>query len=267
MPQLKLKKSLGQNFLIDNNIREKIIHACNLLENETVLEIGPGDGRLTEAIAGRAKKVIAIEIDKNLCEILKKKFSESNIRVICADILKFDFREIKEKIKVVGCLPYYISTPIISQLLEQKEKLTAVYICLQKELAQRLVSKPGTKEYGAFSLFAQYHTQPRILFHIKKHCFKPVPKVDSSFLELKIRENPAVKVKDEKIFFDIIHAAFQQRRKTIVNALASLISKERLLPILEGHKIDKLRRPETLSLEDFAGISNELSSAVMLLTH
>lgn len=245
--------------MVDQNIVTKIIQASNLKNTDKILEIGPGQGQLTGRIAQEVKEVWAIELDKPLCENLKQNFNFANLTVICQDILKFNFENISSKIKVVGNLPYYISTPIIAHLLQYKDKISAIYISLQKELAHRLVAKPGGKEYGAFSCFVQYHTQPKILFRINRGCFRPIPKVDSAFLELKIRERPAVAVKDEERFFKIIHIAFNQRRKTIKNTLSQLAPKEDLIRLLAGCQINPISRPEQLSLEDFARIYQSLS--------
>jgi 16S rRNA (adenine1518-N6/adenine1519-N6)-dimethyltransferase len=251
----KPRKSLGQNFLVDRNIIAKIISGCNLQKDDSILEIGPGPGQLTKEICPKVKSVIAIELDSHFCEKLRINFKFSNLQIICQDILKFDMGNIKSKIKVIGNLPYYISTPIISYLLSHKEKIGLIYISLQKELGERLVASPGGKEYGAFTCFVQYHTQPKILFKITKGCFKPQPKVDSVFMELKIREKPAVEV-DEKLFFKIIHLAFSQRRKTISNALVGLFPKADLIAVLEKARINPQDRPERLSLPDFARFAN-----------
>jgi 16S rRNA (adenine1518-N6/adenine1519-N6)-dimethyltransferase len=202
------------------------------------------------------QEVLGIELDRHLCENLQKDLKFANLRLTCQDILRFDFRKLPSKVKVIGNLPYYISTPIISHLLENKNKITSIFIALQKELGERVLAIPGGKEYGAFTCFVQYHTQPRILLNLKKGCFRPQPKVDSVFLELKIRERPAVVVEDEAWFFKIIRRAFNQRRKTISNALSGLFPKPALKDILEKARINPQSRPEQLSLEDFARLSN-----------
>lgn len=250
----KPRKSLGQNFLVDQNIAHKIIQACKLQQSDRVLEIGPGLGQLTQRIAPLVKEVLGVELDRHLCENLEKNLKFDNIKLTCQDILQFDFRKFIFKVKVIGNLPYYISTPIISRLLEHKEKISAIYIALQKELGERVVASPGGKEYGAFTCFVQYHTEPRILFNITKGCFRPQPKVDSVFLELKIRERPAIEVTDEDLFFKLIRQAFNQRRKTISNGLAGLFPKTDLKVILEKARINPQSRPERLSLDDFARI-------------
>lgn len=252
------KKSLGQHFLVDQNILSRIISSCRLQKDESVLEIGPGLGQLTKVIVKETKEVLAIELDKNLCEDLERNLKFPNLTISCQDILDFDFKNIRGKVKVIGNLPYYISTPIISHLLGHKAKISSIYISLQKELSERVVARPGGKEYGAFSCFTQYHTLPKILFKINKGCFKPQPKVDSCFLELRIRERPAVEVKDEELFFKVIRQAFNQRRKIIGNALSGLFPKVDLIPILEKARIDPQIRPERLSLEDFARLANLL---------
>lgn len=251
----KPRKSLGQNFLTDKNIITKIISACGLQKNDAILEIGSGPGQLTAEICPKVKSVLAVELDCNLCEKLENNLKFSNLRIICQDILELDFKTIKSKVKVIGNLPYYISTPIIGHLLAHQEKIEAIYISLQKELGERLVASPGGKEYGAFTCFVQYHTQPKILFKISKGCFKPQPKVESVFMELKIREKPAVEV-NEELFFKIIHSAFNQRRKTISNALRGLFSKADLMAILEKAQINPHDRAERLSLSDFARLTD-----------
>jgi 16S rRNA (adenine1518-N6/adenine1519-N6)-dimethyltransferase len=212
-------------------------------------------------IAPEVKEVLGVELDRHLCENLEKNLKFDNIKLSCQDILQFDFHRLSSRVKVIGNLPYYISTPIISHLLEQKEKITAIYIALQKELGERVVANPGGKEYGAFTCFVQYHSQPRILFNMKKGCFRPQPKVDSVFLEFKIRESPAVAVEDEEEFFRVIRQAFNQRRKTICNSLAGLFPKPDLKEILEKARINPQSRPEQLSLEDFARIAHSGTKA------
>lgn len=258
-PDHKPRKSLGQHFLVDRNIQAKIIQACHLQKSDSVLEIGPGPGQLTQRISPEVKEVLAVELDKELCVGLKEKLKFDNLKIFCQDILKFNFRNLNHKVKVVGNLPYYISTPIISHLLDNKDKISAIYISLQKELGERLVASPGGKEYGAFSCFVQYHTQSRILFKIGKGCFRPSPKVDSVFLELKIRGKPAVEVKDEALFFKLIHAAFNQRRKTIRNSLSGLFPKTDLNCLLEKARLNPQSRPEQLSLDDFSRLANMLN--------
>ena len=257
------KKSLGQNFLIDQNIRRKIVASLDLGPSDIVLEIGAGKGELTGLIAQKAGKIYALEIDRRLLTGLRESFAGSdNIQVIDQDILKLDLgcfiknNKIKGKLKAFGNIPYYISSPIIEHLLKFRGQLSAIFITVQKEFAVRLASPPGSKEYGSFSCFAQYYTEPKILFHISRNCFKPSPKVDSSFLELKMREEPAVKVSDEEIFFKIIRTAFNQRRKTLRNSLSGIISERSLNEFFAKSGLESGVRPERLSLHDFALLAN-----------
>jgi 16S rRNA (adenine1518-N6/adenine1519-N6)-dimethyltransferase len=260
------KKSLGQNFLADQNIRNKIIGALDLQPADIVLEIGSGKGELTELISRRVRKIYALEIDRRLYPALSGFFAgRENVQIINQDILKFDLSEfikhnkIRGKLKVFGNIPYYISSPIIEHLLKFRAYLNVIYITTQKEFAARVAASPGTKDYGSFSCFVQYYALPEILFQISRNCFKPSPKVDSSFLELKIRESPAVCVKDEGLFFRIIRSAFNQRRKTLRNSLSDLISEEALNKFFKASGIDNKVRPERLSLNDFALLANYIT--------
>lgn len=253
------KKSLGQNFLADQNIRNKIVSSLDLKPDDIVLEIGSGKGELTKAIAGQVKKIYALEIDRRLLGVLTESVgSFDNVSIINEDVLKFDLPgiiaedKIKGRIKVFGNIPYYISSPIIERLLDFHKSISAIFITVQKEFAKRVVASPGKKDYGSFSCFVQYYTSPRIIFDISRNCFKPSPKVDSSFLELQIRKNPAVILKDEKLFFKIIRAAFNQRRKVLGNSLSELVAPEALQVFFRKSGLNPLARPETLGLKDFA---------------
>lgn len=259
----KPKKNLGQNFLIDKNIRNKIIKSLQLEDDDIVLEIGSGRGELTQLIADRVNKVVALEVDRQLSEGLAELFkTRSNVTVINQDILKFDlgvFNKslgLKGKLKVFGNIPYYISSPIIEHLLQYRNIIDVIFITVQKEFAQRVIACPGSKDFGSFSCFAQYYTQPKILFDISMNCFRPVPKVTSSFLELKVRESPAVSVQDEKKFFKVIRGAFGQRRKTLRNSLEKLIPPEKLEAFFVQNGIKSTVRPEELELRDFAFLAN-----------
>lgn len=259
--RIKPKKSLGQNFLVDRHARERIIRSCAFTCEDTILEIGSGRGELTALLAKEAKLVYALEIDKALSRNLKKDFKGcDNVRVICHDILQFDigayFSDFPGKIKVFGNLPYYITSPIIELLFRYKNKIAAVFITVQKEFAQRIVAGAGDKNYGAFSCFVQYFSEPKKLFYIKKGSFAPVPKVDSCFLRLAIRQEPAVRTKDRDHFFKIIRAAFNQRRKTLKNSLKGLILREKIEEFLRSKKLSLNIRPEDLSLQDFADLAN-----------
>ena len=257
---LKPKKRLGQNFLIDKNIQNKIIHACNFRSSDTVLEIGAGRGELTGLIAKQVNKVYAFEIDRGLCCILKDNLiNHKNVAIINKDFLKFDLREYFKKsdhnIKVIGNIPYYITTPIIEYLLKYKHNLEIIFLTVQKEFALRMLSKAGNKDYGSFSCFIQYYTRPKKLFFVTRTCFKPAPKVDSCFLQLEIRQEPPVKIENEELFFKIIRAAFNKRRKTLRNSLKGVISLEGLEKFFAKYDLDSDIRPESLTLEDFAKLS------------
>jgi len=256
---IKPKKSLGQNFLIDKNIQRKICRACDLTDKDVVLEIGAGRGDLTVELALAVKKVYALEIDRRLFPILDKNLSGfANCQVIKADILKFDINKflredkLKQKIKVIGNIPYYISSPIIEHLIRYRDSISAIFLTVQKEFGRRVRAVPGSKEYGSFSCFARYYFEPEIIFEIKKNSFRPAPKVDSCFLALKKRKKPAVAVKDEERFFKLIRAAFNQRRKTLRNSLKGFIAPGPLEEFFNTRGIDKNVRPEDLSLEQFA---------------
>ncbi|MCX5699963.1 MAG: 16S rRNA (adenine(1518)-N(6)/adenine(1519)-N(6))-dimethyltransferase RsmA [Candidatus Omnitrophica bacterium] len=261
--RIKPKKSLGQNFLIDKNIRNKIIKSLLLENDDIVLEIGSGRGELTELIAESVDKVIALEVDKRLSEALVGLSNATpNITVINQDILKLDLEALNKSLrlikrfKVFGNIPYYISSPIIEHLLFFRSTIDTIFITVQKEFAERIVACPGSKDFGSFSCFVQYYAHPKIIFDISKNCFRPVPKVTSSFLELKIREVPAVSVQDETRFFKVVRGAFGQRRKTLRNSLEGLVSEKKLEAFFTESKNKKTVRPEELSLKDFALLSN-----------
>ncbi len=267
----KAKKSLGQNFLVDKNILNKIISACQLNKTDTILEIGPGLGVLTEEISKLAKKVTAVELDNRLCSLLKDKFRGSkNVEIIHKDILKVKIPNLKslngmdKAITVIGNLPFYITTPIITHLLGQRQYIRNIYITVQKEVAKRFVAQPKTDDYSAFSCFVQYYTKPKILFYIKRNSFQPAPKVDSAFIRLDIYEKPPLIVRDEALFFKIIRIGFNQRRKMLKNNLKSLIVDGRalsatdIISLFEESGLSCSARAEELSLSDFARLSNLL---------
>ncbi len=260
---IKPKKSLGQNFLTDKNVQRKLIVSYNLGALDYVLEIGAGYGELTKLIAHNAAFVYALEIDAGLCKILNENTKEyPNIKVINRDILKFDlkryFKGLKAKIKVLGNIPYYITSPIIEHLLKHREKIETVFITVQKEFAKRIVADAGSKEYGSFSCFVQYYSIPKIIFLIKRNSFSPAPKVDSCLLELKIRQAPAVKVKDEKLLFKVIRASFNKRRKTLRNSLDGIVPLQKLSDFFKENNVDINIRPEDLTLKDFARLINNI---------
>lgn len=256
----KPKKRLGQNFLIDRNIQNKIINACSLGSCDTVLEIGAGRGELTKLIAQRVNKVYAFEIDRDLCSILKNNLADhKNAAIINGNFLKVDLREYfkrsDHKIKVIGNIPYYITTPIIEYLLKYKHNIEIIFLTVQKEFALRMLSSAGSKDYGSFSCFIRYYTRPKKLFFITRTCFRPTPKVDSCFLQLEIRQEPPVKIENEELLFKIIRATFNKRRKTLRNSLKGIIAPEELEEFFVKYNIDSNIRPESLTLQDFAKLT------------
>ncbi|WP_078414553.1 16S rRNA (adenine(1518)-N(6)/adenine(1519)-N(6))-dimethyltransferase RsmA [Priestia abyssalis] len=265
------KKSLGQNFLIDTNILHRIVDYAEVTEQTGAIEIGPGIGALTEQLAKRAKKVVAFEIDQRLLPILKDTLSPyPNVKVIHQDILKADVHNMMasefedvEDLMVVANLPYYVTTPILMKLLEEKIPVRGIVVMLQKEVADRIAAKPGTKDYGSLSIAIQYYTEAETVMVVPKTVFNPQPNVDSAVLRLIKRPEPVVKVKDESFFFSIVRASFAQRRKTILNNLTSNLSfgkekKQAIEQTLYEVGVDPKRRGETLSIEEFAVLSDAL---------
>ena len=263
----KFSKSLGQNFLIDESVLDKMIAGSGIDENTNVIEIGPGFGTLTQRLCMNAKKVVAIEIDRSAVPILQKNLEEfDNLKIINDDVLKCALEKIiaeefgGENIKIVANLPYYITTPIIMHILESKIKTDSLCIMIQKEVAERIAAKPSCKDYGALTVAVNYYSEPRLICHVPPSSFIPMPKVSSSVISLDIRNVPPVDLKNEKGYFKVVKAAFGQRRKTLLNALSNSsaipLSKEEILNVLNKCGIDEKRRGETLSLQDFADISN-----------
>ncbi len=250
------KKYLGQNFLYDPSILKRIIQSARLSPEDTVVEIGPGPGRMTAMLAGCVKRVIAIELDRELYDRLTDELSGyRNIELIHGDALKYPYENLDE-FKVVANIPYYITTPILFRLLEYRGRLRSVTISLQREVAGRIVAHPGGKEYGVLSIMIQYHGNPKLEFIVPRGAFRPVPKVDSALVHIEIYDRPLVSVTDEKCFFRVVKTAFSQRRKTLLNSLKSLGGDIREKLILAG--IDPVRRPETLSIEEFARLADVL---------
>ena len=262
------QKKFGQNFLIDANILENIIMAAGVNKDDCVLEIGPGIGTMTQYLCENAREVVAVEIDKKLIPILKEDTLSSydNITIINEDILKVDVNAIVQKknggkpIKVVANLPYYITTPIIMVLIESHVHLESITIMVQKEVAERMQVGPGTKDYGALSLAVQYYAKPEVMMTVPASCFMPRPNVDSAVIKLTRHEHPPVQIQDEKLMFNIIRAAFNQRRKTLVNSLnnaANLyLNKEAVLAALETMGLSSTIRGEALTLAQFAVLAD-----------
>ncbi len=261
-------KGYGQNFLIDETIIQEIVSKADVSKDDLIIEIGPGLGSLTSALLEKAGKVICIELDKKMINLLNDRFSlYNNFELINDDILKVDLQELINNnhfkdVKVVANLPYYITTPIIMKLLEEKLNLKSITVMVQKEVALRLAEKPGGKETGSITYSINYYTNPEIILNVPKESFIPSPKVDSAVLKLEILNKPKVNVADEKLFFKIIKASFLQKRKTLINSLSNsgIASKEALEKILNELNIDIKIRAEELSLENFADITEYLSS-------
>lgn len=252
--------------MIDNHVLDKIINAARICEDDVVVEIGPGIGTLTSRLAENAFRVVAVEIDSALIPILEDTLSRfDNVEIINADILKFDMTGILEKykyknLKVVANLPYYITTPIIMDILEKGIPAESITVMVQKEVACRMQAKPSTKDYGALSLAVQYFCEPYIVANVPQNCFMPRPNVDSAVIKLTPFDKPAVDVKDSALLFRIIKSAFSQRRKTLLNCLFNTsefgFSKERIAGILNESGFDEKIRGEKLSLSDFARLSD-----------
>jgi len=254
---LKADKNLGQNFLVEESVVNRIAKAAELTPEDTVLEIGPGIGTLTQALAMTGASVVSVELDKRLIPVLQETVGAyENVRVVQGDILKINILETvqAEPFKVCANLPYYITTPIIMNLLEQKLPIERLVVMVQKEVAERMTASPGGREYGAISVAMQYYTEPKIAFIVKAGSFLPAPKVDSAVLVCKKRSMPPVDVPDENVFFKVVAAAFSVRRKMLTNSLKNMggLTGEQVKSWLDRAGIDGKRRAETLSLEEFA---------------
>ncbi|PHV70852.1 16S rRNA (adenine(1518)-N(6)/adenine(1519)-N(6))-dimethyltransferase [Sporanaerobium hydrogeniformans] len=261
------QKKFGQNFLIDPHVLDKIIKSSDITKKDCVLEIGPGIGSVTQALIENAGKVISVEIDKQLIPILEEQFGkEENFKLIHNDILKVDLMELIKKespdrpIKVVANLPYYITTPIIMALLENELPIESITVMVQKEVADRLASPPGSKQYGAITVSVNYFAKPYLVANVPRNCFMPRPNVDSAVLKLTLNKEPVVEVNNKEQMFRIIKSSFLQRRKTLLNTLGANaelgLSKEVLKELLDRSEIGATTRGETLSLQDFARLSN-----------
>jgi 16S rRNA (adenine1518-N6/adenine1519-N6)-dimethyltransferase len=259
------RKGWGQHFLIDRNILNKVIRTAEIDEQDVVLEVGPGLGEMTVELARKAKKVITVEIDQKLAELLKEKLVDySNLEVVKSDILKIDFNELFNQeevpVKVVANLPYQISTPLLFRFVKSKELFSTLTLMLQKEVAERMIAPPGGKDYGPLSIFVQMVGNLSIPFFVKPTAFYPSPRVESAVIHMAWKEKPMVGRRDEEWFRKIVKGCFSYRRKTLINALkhADLSLPSDLEPRMKGIGIDPQRRPETLSIRDFANLAEVL---------
>jgi len=265
------KKSLGQNFLIDTNILRNIVDNAGLTAESAAIEVGPGIGALTEQLAKRCKKVVAFEIDQRLLPILEETLDPyDNIKIIHQDVLKANVQEVMEQefsglddVMVVANLPYYVTTPIIMKLLEERLPIRGIVVMLQKEVADRISAKPGTKDYGSLSIAIQYYTEAETVMIVPKTVFIPQPNVDSAVIRLTKRKEPLFPVISEDFFFTVTRGSFAQRRKTILNNLMSQLpegklKKDKILSALQEAEIEPGRRGESLSIEEFARLSDAL---------
>ena len=265
---ISANKDLGQNFLIDDNVIENIVEVAEINEKDCVIEIGPGLGTLTSRLVEKAGKVISIELDKKMLQILNDRFAlYDNFSLINEDVLKVNLNDLIQQentqnytIKIVANLPYYITTPIIMKLLEEKLNIDSITVMVQKEVADRLTETPGGKNTGAITYCVYYYSEPQEVLTVPSTSFVPEPKVCSEVIKLNIRKEPPVVLKDEKIFFKVVKASFMQRRKTLLNGLANagIASKEKLKEILLELNLSENVRGESLSIEQFAEIANKL---------
>ena len=265
--EFAFQKKFGQNFLIDTHVLDKIIRAAGVTKEDMVLEIGPGIGTMTQCLAEAAGRVVAVEIDSNLIPILKDTLKDyDNITVINEDILKVDIKKLAEEynggrpIKVVANLPYYITTPIIMGLFESEVPIDNITVMVQKEVADRMQTGPGSKDYGALSLAVQYYAEPYIVANVPPNCFIPRPNVGSAVIRLTRHQKPPVEVKDSGLMFRLIRASFNQRRKTLQNGLNNSselhYSKEQIARAIESLGVPATVRGEALTLEQFARLAN-----------
>ena len=263
-------KRLGQNFLIDDYTIESIVNVAETSKEDLVIEIGPGLGTLTSKLLEKAGKVVAIELDEKMIKILNDRFLlYDNFKLLNEDVLKVDLQKLIDenkgnltKVKIVANLPYYITTPIIMKLLEEKINIDSITVMIQKEVADRIIAVPGDKLSGAITYSVHYYAEPSSALFVEKNSFIPAPEVDSEVINLKIRKEPKVKVKDEKLFFDIIKASFMQRRKTLLNGLINsklFDSKEEILDIFQKMNLNPQIRGEKLTIQQFAQISDYAS--------
>ena len=260
----KFTKSLGQNFLIDDSVLEDIVKGAEVSHDDFIIEIGPGVGTLTRELLAKAKKVCAIELDSDLIPILKEELKDfDNFKLIHKDALKVDFNEIigeEKSVKVVANLPYYVTTPIIANLLTKGYNFKSLTIMIQKEVAERINAEPGNKDYGSLSVLVQYYCDTKILRKVPPTSFIPQPKVESIVIRLDKLDKPRVEVKDKDLFFKVVRQSFNMRRKTLRNAVKSLgmLSSEEMDKVFEDAGIDSKRRGETLSLQEFANLADSI---------
>lgn len=259
----KFTKSLGQNFLVDDSVLQDIVDGAEITEDDLVIEIGPGVGTLTAELLKKAKKVIAIELDDELVPILENELGDNpKFQLIHKDALKVDFNELigeEKSVKLVANLPYYVTTPIIVRLLNEGYNFKSLTIMIQKEVAERINSEPNCKEYGSISVLVQYYCNTRIVRYVSPNSFIPKPKVESIVIRLDRLEKPRVDVKSQKLFFDVVRGSFNMRRKTLWNTVKSVgLSKEHMEKAFENSGIDPIRRGETLSIAEFAALSDSI---------
>ncbi len=264
----KFSKGLGQNFIIDENVLERIMDGSDISKDDVILEIGPGIGVMTNVLCENAKKVVSIEIDKSLIPVLSETVGHhENLKIINKDVLKVDLLSLvkeefgEQKPKLIANLPYYVTTPIIMMFLEERIPVSDLIVMIQKEVADRIIAKPSTKAYGALSVVVQYFTEPSIVTRVSRGSFMPMPNVDSSVVRLKVRDNPPVELIDESLFFLTIKDGFGKRRKTLLNALSSgflKISKEQAKIALDLAGIPENTRGEALSIDEFATLANAI---------
>lgn len=265
----KFTKSLGQNFLIDDNIVDKIVAGAGIGPGDKIIEVGPGIGTLTREMASRAEALMAVEIDKNLIPILADTLGDyDNVKIVNEDIIKADIKGLIDEnlsggpVKLVANLPYYITTPIIMRFLEENINVTDIVVMVQKEVAERMNAQPGGKDFGALSVAVQYYCDTEIVAKVPRHLFVPQPNVDSIVIALRVRPERKYKVDDEDLYFKVVKAAFGQRRKTLLNSISSMgnLAKDQVKEALEEAGIDPKRRGETLSLDEFAILSNVIGN-------
>lgn len=265
-------KALGQNFLINPSVCPRMAMECGVDENSGVIEIGPGIGVLTNELAKRAKKVIAVELDKRLLPVLEETLGEyDNVKVINEDVMKLDLNKLIEEefegmnVCVCANLPYYITSPIVMRLLEEKLNVSSITVMVQKEAAQRICANVGTRQCGAVTAAVWYYSEPELLFNVSSGSFMPAPKVDSAVIRLNIRKEPPVSVKSEEVLFKTIKAAFSQRRKNIANSLSAGLSvgKQEIISVLEDCGIPASKRAEELTLENLGKIADRLCDIII----